>query len=99
MEPPKGFRASLLQFFIFLPYFIGLLFLGFIKGMILRVLNIAFSVSFCIWVSKVQTFDGFLLLLSPIFNLFRQIFQGFTSDKYITHQNDLTFFAWMLTFS
>lgn len=34
-----------------------------------------------------------------IFNLFRQIFQGFTSDKYITHQNDLTFFAWMLTFS
>ncbi|KAH0923820.1 hypothetical protein HID58_023838, partial [Brassica napus] len=35
MEPPKGFRASLLQFFIFLPYFIGLLFLGFIKGVVL----------------------------------------------------------------
>lgn len=35
MEPPKGFRASLLQFCIFLPYFIGLLFLGFIKGVVL----------------------------------------------------------------
>ncbi|EOA23702.1 hypothetical protein CARUB_v10016910mg [Capsella rubella] len=35
MEPPEGFRASLLQFLLFLPYFIGLLFLGFIKGIIL----------------------------------------------------------------
>ncbi|CAH2045202.1 unnamed protein product [Thlaspi arvense] len=35
MEPPKGFRASLLQFLLFLPYFIGLLFLGVIKGIIL----------------------------------------------------------------
>ncbi|CAH8361048.1 unnamed protein product [Eruca vesicaria subsp. sativa] len=35
MEPPKGIRASLLQFFIFLPYFIGLLFLGVIKGIVL----------------------------------------------------------------
>ncbi|CAN8253759.1 unnamed protein product [Cochlearia groenlandica] len=35
METPKGFRASLLQFLLFLPYFIGLLFLGFIKGIVL----------------------------------------------------------------
>ncbi|VVB04214.1 unnamed protein product [Arabis nemorensis] len=35
MEPPKGFLASLLQFLIFLPYFIGLLFLGVIKGIVL----------------------------------------------------------------
>ncbi|CAL9248421.1 unnamed protein product [Arabidopsis halleri] len=35
MEPPNGFRASLLQFLLFLPYFIGLLFLGFIKGIVL----------------------------------------------------------------
>lgn len=37
MEPPIGFRASLFQFLLFLPYFIGLLFLGFIKGMNFRV--------------------------------------------------------------
>ncbi|XP_010502715.1 PREDICTED: uncharacterized membrane protein At3g27390 [Camelina sativa] len=35
MEPPEGFRASLFQFLLFLPYFIGLLFLGFIKGIVL----------------------------------------------------------------
>lgn len=69
MEPPKGFRASLLQFFIFLPYFIGLLFLGFIKGNDFESLNIAFylyltlSLDSFIGVSlNVWTFDGFLLL-------------------------------------
>uniref|UniRef100_A0A1J3HE13 Putative membrane protein n=1 Tax=Noccaea caerulescens TaxID=107243 RepID=A0A1J3HE13_NOCCA len=35
MEPPEGFLASLLQFLLFLPYFIGLLFLGVIKGIVL----------------------------------------------------------------
>ncbi|GMP30177.1 hypothetical protein CsSME_00004958 [Camellia sinensis var. sinensis] len=35
MEPPRGFRASLWNFICFLPYFIGLLILGFIKGIIL----------------------------------------------------------------
>ena len=32
MEPPKGFWASLWNFIRFLPYFIGLLLLGNIKG-------------------------------------------------------------------
>ena len=32
MEPPTGFWASLLSFLKFLPYFCGLLILGFIKG-------------------------------------------------------------------
>nr|CAB3487427.1 unnamed protein product [Digitaria exilis] len=32
MEPPSGFWASLLSFLKFLPYFCGLLILGFIKG-------------------------------------------------------------------
>lgn len=35
MEPPKGIRSSLFQFLLFLPYFIGLLFLGVIKGIVL----------------------------------------------------------------
>lgn len=35
MEPPKGIWASLWNFICFLPYFIGLLFLGNIKGIIL----------------------------------------------------------------
>ncbi|XP_071916336.1 uncharacterized membrane protein At3g27390 isoform X2 [Coffea arabica] len=35
MEPPRGFFASLWSFICFLPYFIGLLILGFIKGIIL----------------------------------------------------------------
>ncbi|XP_058187118.1 uncharacterized membrane protein At3g27390-like [Rhododendron vialii] len=35
MEPPRGFLASLWNFIRFLPYFIGLLMLGFIKGIIL----------------------------------------------------------------
>ncbi|KAJ0230106.1 putative membrane protein [Hirschfeldia incana] len=35
MEPAKGFIASLLQFFVFLPYFTALLFLGVIKGIVL----------------------------------------------------------------
>ncbi|KAG2566987.1 hypothetical protein PVAP13_7NG228000 [Panicum virgatum] len=35
MEPPTGFRASLLSFLKFLPYFCGLLILGFIKGVLL----------------------------------------------------------------
>ncbi|XP_028778555.1 uncharacterized membrane protein At3g27390 [Neltuma alba] len=34
MEPPAGLRASLLNFIRFLPYFIGLLLLGSIKGII-----------------------------------------------------------------
>lgn len=34
MEPPKGFLASLWSFICFLPYFIGLLLLGIIKGII-----------------------------------------------------------------
>nr|XP_043617328.1 uncharacterized membrane protein At3g27390 [Erigeron canadensis] len=34
MEPPSGVWKSLVQFFIFLPYFMGLLALGFIKGII-----------------------------------------------------------------
>ncbi|EOY02619.1 hypothetical protein QUC31_018077 [Theobroma cacao] len=34
MEPPKGFLATLWNFICFLPYFIGLLFLGTIKGII-----------------------------------------------------------------
>lgn len=34
MEPPTGFWASLWQFLRFLPYFIGLLLLGIIKGII-----------------------------------------------------------------
>ncbi|XP_056696319.1 uncharacterized membrane protein At3g27390 isoform X1 [Spinacia oleracea] len=34
MEPPTGVLASLLQFFRFLPYFIGLLLLGTIKGVL-----------------------------------------------------------------
>ena len=32
MEPPKGFVASLWNFICFLPFFIGLLLLGLIKG-------------------------------------------------------------------
>lgn len=32
MEPPRGILASLWSFICFLPYFIGLLLLGFIKG-------------------------------------------------------------------
>lgn len=35
MEPPKGFVASLWNFICFLPFFIGLLLLGLIKGIIL----------------------------------------------------------------
>ncbi|CAI9111171.1 OLC1v1011332C1 [Oldenlandia corymbosa var. corymbosa] len=35
MEPPKGFLASVWNFICFLPYFLGLLILGFIKGVIL----------------------------------------------------------------
>ncbi|CAJ2669697.1 unnamed protein product [Trifolium pratense] len=35
MEPPSGFCASLLSFIHFLPFFIGLLLLGTIKGLIL----------------------------------------------------------------
>ncbi|CDP16635.1 unnamed protein product [Coffea canephora] len=35
MEPPRGFFASLWSFICFLPYFIGLLILGFIKGIFL----------------------------------------------------------------
>ncbi|EES11014.1 hypothetical protein BDA96_06G138500 [Sorghum bicolor] len=35
MEPPTGFWASLLSFLKFLPYFSGLLILGFIKGVLL----------------------------------------------------------------
>ncbi|KAL5717874.1 hypothetical protein ACHQM5_010831 [Ranunculus cassubicifolius] len=35
MEPPQGFWANLWNFFCFLPYFIGLLILGTIKGVIL----------------------------------------------------------------
>nr|GME06970.1 uncharacterized membrane protein At3g27390 [Ipomoea batatas] len=35
MEPPRGFLASLWNFICFLPYFIGLLILGTIKGVIL----------------------------------------------------------------
>ncbi|RWR72118.1 hypothetical protein CKAN_00031900 [Cinnamomum micranthum f. kanehirae] len=34
MEPPSGFRASLLSFLHFLPFFLGLLLLGIIKGAI-----------------------------------------------------------------
>ncbi|KAI7756604.1 hypothetical protein M8C21_032375, partial [Ambrosia artemisiifolia] len=34
MEPPRGVWKSLGQFFLFLPYFVGLLLLGFIKGII-----------------------------------------------------------------
>ncbi|XAR58243.1 hypothetical protein NMG60_11026658 [Bertholletia excelsa] len=34
MEPPRGFLSSLWNFICFLPYFIGLLVLGFIKGII-----------------------------------------------------------------
>ncbi|KAA8548175.1 hypothetical protein F0562_004564 [Nyssa sinensis] len=34
MEPPRGVLASLWSFICFLPYFIGLLILGFIKGII-----------------------------------------------------------------
>lgn len=32
MEPPKGFLATLWSFLRFLPYFVGLLILGIIKG-------------------------------------------------------------------
>lgn len=32
MEPPKGFLLSLWHFICFLPYFIGLLLLGILKG-------------------------------------------------------------------
>ncbi|KAL5581273.1 hypothetical protein UlMin_013715 [Ulmus minor] len=35
MEPPRGFLATLWNFICFLPYFIGLLILGNLKGMIL----------------------------------------------------------------
>ncbi|KAL6965272.1 hypothetical protein U1Q18_036326 [Sarracenia purpurea var. burkii] len=35
MDPPRGFLVSLWNFICFLPYFIGLLVLGFIKGIIL----------------------------------------------------------------
>ncbi|CAK7328198.1 unnamed protein product [Dovyalis caffra] len=34
MEPPKGFLASLWSFIIFLPFFLGLLLLGTIKGIV-----------------------------------------------------------------
>ncbi|KAK6913037.1 hypothetical protein RJ641_022638 [Dillenia turbinata] len=34
MEPPSGFLASLWNFILFLPYFVGLLLLGIIKGII-----------------------------------------------------------------
>ncbi|KAI3501015.1 hypothetical protein L1887_36845 [Cichorium endivia] len=34
MEPPRGVWKSLVHFILFLPYFIGLLLLGFIKGII-----------------------------------------------------------------
>ncbi|GAV88257.1 hypothetical protein CFOL_v3_31680 [Cephalotus follicularis] len=34
MEPPKGFLATLWNFICFLPYFIGLLLLGIIKGVV-----------------------------------------------------------------
>ncbi|KAM7512539.1 hypothetical protein LguiB_011414 [Lonicera macranthoides] len=36
MEPPRGILASLWNFICFLPYFIGLLLLGFIKGLPFR---------------------------------------------------------------
>ncbi|KAK4392925.1 putative membrane protein [Sesamum angolense] len=35
MEPPRGLWASVWNFFFFLPFFIGLLILGFIKGIIM----------------------------------------------------------------
>ncbi|TVU15499.1 hypothetical protein EJB05_39023 [Eragrostis curvula] len=35
MEPPKGFAAKALSFLKFLPYFVGLLILGLIKGVLL----------------------------------------------------------------
>ncbi|KAK9676378.1 hypothetical protein RND81_11G073200 [Saponaria officinalis] len=35
MEPPSGICASILQFFWFLPFFVGLLLLGIIKGLLL----------------------------------------------------------------
>jgi hypothetical protein len=44
MEPPSGFWASLLSFLKFLPYFCGLLILGFIKGaMLLSLLSVCLS--------------------------------------------------------
>ncbi|KAK3142257.1 hypothetical protein QOZ80_4BG0344270 [Eleusine coracana subsp. coracana] len=35
MEPPRGFREAVLSFLKFLPYFVGLLILGVIKGVLL----------------------------------------------------------------
>lgn len=61
MEPPRGFLASLWNFICFLPYFIGLLILGLIKGLysFLTVFNCVFffvslmvncSLKFLFWV-------------------------------------------------
>lgn len=47
MEPPKGFLASLWSFICFLPYFIGLLLLGIIKG------NFFFNCQFCSWFGSI----------------------------------------------
>lgn len=48
MEPPRGFLASLWNFICFLPYFIGLLILGLIKGLysFLTVFNCVFFFRF-----------------------------------------------------
>ncbi|KAF5746916.1 hypothetical protein HS088_TW06G01092 [Tripterygium wilfordii] len=52
MEPPRGFLASLWNFICFLPYFIGLLFLGTIKGII-----------FCPFICLVMTIGNSAIIL------------------------------------
>lgn len=55
MEPPRGFWASLWDFICFLPFFIGLLILGFIKGAVLSpfigifMLLSNFGLALCLW--------------------------------------------------
>ncbi|XP_021890401.1 uncharacterized membrane protein At3g27390 [Carica papaya] len=57
MEPPKGFLLSLWHFICFLPYFIGLLLLGILKGII-----------FCPLICVVMTIgnSGIILGLLPV---------------------------------
>ncbi|KAL7232692.1 hypothetical protein ACSBR2_010659 [Camellia fascicularis] len=52
MEPPRGFLASLWSFICFLPYFIGLLILGIIKGII-----------FCLPICLIMTIGNSALIL------------------------------------
>lgn len=84
MEPPRGFLASLWSFICFLPYFIGLLILGLIKGQcqilpffawLINHCGVKF-VSFPIWVC---VFVSSIVILSdsaPFLHFYQNLFHN-----------------------